>query len=703
MARQSKMAWAAAAVLLGAGIVAGCPSQPGGDPGACTGAFCLNESARLEVEPPNRALTIEQASVDVGGSIERPVRIRNTGTAVLQVLTAALEYDVPEGASDGDVPALALVPPAFELPAAVYPRGGPDYPQGAEFSIRYTRQADAIPREATLVLTSNDPTETEVRVRITTEAGAPSLFVSDSVIDFSLVPKGQVATGTLTMTNTGSRTLSVSGFRVDDIRFGVRGEGFQIGGGAQAALSVDLVDAIAIAPGESRDVEVSFSSDSPAPAEGTLLIYSDDPESGAAGYPITLRANKSGPCILVSPRDVAFGGKIVGSLSSLPLEVTSCGTEPLVLTKISLRGDSSPDFSLDFSGVDGVEAQGPSAAAPLTIPINATITLHVTYVPDEVNPKDADNVPIPDEGAVALASNAFESEVEVPLTGAGADAECPTAVIKVAEGEEVTPQTVLHLDGTQSFAPFGSIQNYSWSVEQPDGSQETFVPSPSDPQPIFAVNVVGAYTFRLRVRDAGGTWSCEDAEFVVLVQPDQAIHVELTWVTPGDPDETDTGEAAGSDLDLHFTHPNATGPDLDGDGAPDPWFDEEYDCFWHNPTPNWGSFDPSAGDDPTLDRDDTDGAGPENLNLQLPETNSVYRVGVHYWNDHGFGPARATLRVYSYATLVYEAADVELKQRDMWCVASVTWDGAFATVEPCGDGETPSIVPDYVNPFFFQP
>ena len=40
-----------------------------------------------------------------------------------------------------------------------------------------------------------------------------------------------------------------------------------------------------------------------------------------------------------------------------------------------------------------------------------------------------------------------------------------------------------------------------------------------------------------------------------------------------------------------------------------------FDCFWFNAHPNWGSFDPSVDDDPGLDRDDTDGAGPENLFL----------------------------------------------------------------------------------------
>ncbi len=48
---------------------------------------------------------------------------------------------------------------------------------------------------------------------------------------------------------------------------------------------------------------------------------------------------------------------------------------------------------------------------------------------------------------------------------------------------------------------------------------------------------------------------------------------------------------------------------MDGDGSPDGWFDQPFDCFWFNAHPEWGSFDPTYSDDPDLYRDDTDGAG----------------------------------------------------------------------------------------------
>ena len=53
------------------------------------------------------------------------------------------------------------------------------------------------------------------------------------------------------------------------------------------------------------------------------------------------------------------------------------------------------------------------------------------------------------------------------------------------------------------------------------------------------------------------------------------LAVQLTWHTPADPDETDN---FGSDLDLHFLHPN-------GD-----WWDIPWDIHWMNLHPDWGRF-----------------------------------------------------------------------------------------------------------------
>ncbi len=669
----------------------------GGDGGTGLGVGVLPE---VELDPNETNRVIVEAALQVDAFQVETVGIVNTGDGVLLVRGYELSYTAPAGADDGAEPAFELLNP-FESEITIHQEGGETFPQRAEINVRFTRKADGLPRTATLTIETNDPNEGTISVVFDTESGLPELQATPGQIDFALVSKGEVGQKELTLINVGSKTLLVSGFQVTNYRFGVEGDGFDIGGVLGGPVSIDLPEAIPVAPGSLKPVTVTFFSDSPQPAEGNLIVYSNDPKTGVSGLLVPLSANKNGPCIEVDPRTVSFGGKLVGQIATIEVEVKSCGTEPLQVTHVGIADGSSTDFSVDEDALAALNGdQVVTNLTPLIIPVNEFVKIPVQFVPDEVNPKDADNVPIPDEGTMVIESNAFEAMIEVPLAGAGAEQDCPVAVIQIDEGEEVIPQTVLHLDGTGSYAPFGQIESWTWTVTQPDGNQQLFIPSPTAADPVFYANTVGLYTFTLEVRDENNTKSCQPDVRQVVVQPDQAIHVELTWLTPGDDDETDDGVAAGSDVDLHFTHPNAKGPDLDKNGVPDPWFDEQWDCFWYNGAPNWGSFDPEAGDDPSLDRDDTNGAGPENLNISIPEDDVAYHIGVHYWEDHGFGPVKAQVKVFTYATEIFAQGDVDLEEKDMWCVGAVTWpDPVVGSCEPkVPDG----IIEDYVNPFFLS-
>ncbi|MBM4370992.1 MAG: hypothetical protein FJ098_05020 [Deltaproteobacteria bacterium] len=242
------------------------------------------------------------------------------------------------------------------------------------------------------------------------------------------------------------------------------------------------------------------------------------------------------------------------------------------------------------------------------------------------------------------------------------------------------------------------ITQWNWSVAGPMGSQARFEPSDEVSDPTFRVDLAGKYTFHLTVFDEQNVPSCTLATWEVIVVPDDAIWIELFWKTPGDPDETDTGPAVGADLDLHLVHPLAGGPDLDADGQPDGWFDPPFDCFWFNANPEWGSSE-WDGDDPILVVNDTDGAGPEAISLDSPE-DVVYKVGVHYWDDHGHGASYATVRVYVFSQLVFEIPDVKLVDSDLWEVCHIEWPSGKVQVVTDGLGQY-KITPDYQNPFIF--
>ena len=303
--------------------------------------------------------------------------------------------------------------------------------------------------------------------------------------------------------------------------------------------------------------------------------------------------------------------------------------------------------------------------------------------------------------------------IKVPMTGLAGSGDCPTGVITVAEGDTVTPQTVLHLDGTQSFAAGASIKTYKWSVVQPKGSVSTFTPNTTAPKVVFTPNVAGDYTFQLTVTDADGKNSCAPGIKVVHVLPDQAIHVELLWNTPADKDQTDEGPDAGADMDLHFAHPYATMTDADKDGLADPWFSDAYDCYWYTCATSagkdleWGSYDPNVDDNPHLDRDDTDGGGPENMNLTLPQDEKTYAVGVHYFKDHGFGASTATVKIYIFGELMWEKTSTSMLPGDFWYAAQVAWPNTEicsvtspgpSTCQGGQPGNTLFITPKYPTP-----
>jgi hypothetical protein len=154
------------------------------------------------------------------------------------------------------------------------------------------------------------------------------------------------------------------------------------------------------------------------------------------------------------------------------------------------------------------------------------------------------------------------------------------------------------------------------------------------------------------------------------------------WDTPGDDDQTDV---SGSDVDLHFLHPRGNDWFRAGGG--------DYDCYFANPTPDWGLAGRNE-DNPSLDIDDTNGAGPENINLDQPENTQAlggpYRVGIHYYRaDAGafagvntFGFSDVTVRIYLGGVLTHEVTRAMNDTNDFWEVAGIIWtDGDRRVVE----------------------
>jgi hypothetical protein len=492
----------------------------------------------------------------------------------------------------------------------------------------------------------------------------PALSISPPLVDFGLVAIGEVAERTVTLTSLGKDAVEVS-------RFGISGDGaFVVAQGDQdwrsnsgTEVLVELLDPWRLEPGEQRETTLRYAPIEARAGEATFRLISDDP-SAPNGHIIPLRGGPPVGCATWSVESLNFGATIFGTKSAQPVTLTNCGTLPVTIDGISISGDNAGAFDLveipPTTLTPGQAWEGMVGYEPTAGSVGALGTLEAT---------------IHWEGGETLAT--------IELSGFVVIEDCPVAVAIVAEQPPVAPGTVLHLNGLDSYAPVSTVTTYSWSAVEPQGSVGRFYPDAETATPTFAAMVAGDYQFDLTVGDEAGNTACMPSSTVVRVTPTTALYVEVTWVTPGDDDPSDQGLFAGADLDLHVAHPDASGGDLNGDGEPERWFDPTWDCYWFNPSPDWGLFQPPTDDDPHLTIEDIDGAGPEAIAFDLPEIDVSYRIAVHAWQDHGFGPSVATVRVYLLGDQIFESQPVTLNTLDLWEVADITWLGwPNATVTP---------------------
>ncbi len=653
------------------------------------------------------AFNFEIGTLMVGNTGGKVLRIVNTGSRAMHVTAISLVATGEDSGSDSPFsfrvtdPALQQALDAGE-PLVVAPAGmGEDGPVELNVTVEFTKPDEGSGHTASLTFQTDAANAVggKVKVLLSTLGGAPSMSVSPEAVRFDKVPLGSSEEQRLTVLNTGSQDLIVDAFQFKGSKaytLIVAGKEYPLNALTEEGL--EIPEPLVIGPQKTTDLTLRFAPPDADVALAKLILFSNDPKL-TDGLEVPVIGNEKLSCLVVKPDNVQFGGTKIGTLATQEVIIEPCegSTAPVTITGITLKVAEglSDSFTIDYSELDHL----PTEIEPLILPVGTTAKFAVNYFPEEVPPPNIDGEPASDEGIILIDNDSFEPVLEVPVKAFPVEQACPTAVIKVAEGDEVIPQTVLHLQGGQSFAPMGNVVTYAWQVEQPEGSASVLMPSAAYPDPEFEANVAGLYVFSLEVWDSGGTKSCVPGTYEVMVVPDQAIHVELLWHTPNDADETDMGLTAGADLDLHFAHPSAQLPDFDEDGVPDPWFHDVLDCYWFNSHPQWANTDPTIDDNPGLDRDDTDGAGPENLNLAIPENNLEYPVGVHYWDDNGFGVSNATIRVYIYGTMIKEIKDVPLQSYDFWYAAKVVWPSG-AVVEVLRPNGTRNVTEVYPTPFY---
>jgi hypothetical protein len=656
---------------------------------ACGGEdqFSVTDAPSIETSPT--IIQFQRAAVSVGGEDQRAMYIKNTGTGPLTVSKVELDY-TPASDEDPASPAFYLVDkPADGVKIDPY--------SDATVVVGY-RRYDGNTRSGSIKVFHNDPGRTNpLIVEVKEIAGAAVLIAVPDEIVFQNIQKGTTKDIKVSLINTGATALTISQVQlIGDDTFFLLLDAEDKTAETLSGTPFIFPEPVSIGPGGTYNFEVRFRPADENPRSGKVLISSNDP-SLTEGLQIPVRGNQEGPCVKVEPPAVNFGAKLLEKSSLLPIRIHSCGKDALEILSVRLEEEGDVQYGLDQTsfGVNGATGAWPTNQVPRVIPVNMSGEFQVMYTPDHVSQPDAEGQLIPDITKVYIETNTYEGTVEVDVQGYGTLDPCPTAVIAIKEvcpptatspddctegGTEVPPQSDLTLSATDSIPSTGAIVEYHWTVTQPPGGAGIYNPGPSYPEVKFQTNVAGKYTFELEVKDAE-SWSCVPATREILVVPNEAIHIELTWDTPQDSDPTNEGLDAGADMDLHFVHlnnallnPNGFDeyPPGDGDGVNEGFFDDLWDTFWFYPDHDWGIFS-NWEDNPSLDRDDTDGAGPENLNLNVPEPGVTYKIGVHYWDDHEYGASTPTVHIYFFGSLILTQTGCPMIPHDMWTVGTFDW------------------------------
>lgn len=164
------------------------------------------------------------------------------------------------------------------------------------------------------------------------------------------------------------------------------------------------------------------------------------------------------------------------------------------------------------------------------------------------------------------------------------------------------------LDGTASYDPDDENASllYTWEVVSAPTDADFTVNFANTSTPEFIATTLGVYELALLVTDEDEYDSENPAGVVIEVVPWEDLQVDLQWDLPG------------VDLDLHLIGPEGE-------------YFTESDCYYGNPSPDWG-VEGDSTDNPSLSVDDEGSAQSETVLLHRPSAGE-YSIVVHYVNS----------------------------------------------------------------------
>ena len=396
--------------------------------------------------------------------------------------------------------------------------------------------------------------------------------------------------------------------------------------------------------------------------QSTCMSNSDCPENAVcvAGLCLDREPPQGGMTagqgdLAFDPPALRFTFNMVGVAQTNFVQLINIGETPLHLERLRVEGATASLFTIDQS----------TLSLPLRLSPQAPIQLQITYTPDDDLSDSAQLIAETEEGVSVLLPMVGETK------SAGA-APCleitPTQLFfgSVPRGQTASREVRLSACGPQAVTVDDVKRGISFFGALPQTFSFTPPTLPLTLSPTQSVSFEVSYTPLRAGLEAGFIEVLSDdpqspsqrVDLSAIAEPppieEVALHIKLNW-------DTDL-----TDVDLHLLAPNGQLWTCEGD------------CFFSNGNPNWGD-QASALDDPFLDLDDVDGYGPENINLEAP-INGVYKVWVHYWNDHGGDSPEAEIEVFNFGQSMGRFGPSPLSTiNEVWEVAEIEFPGFIVT------------------------
>lgn len=553
---------------------------------------------RLQVEPNPVAFGF----VIDGTFEEQDVKVTNVGSSDLIVTQI---YYKPVNSMDFTVVEPLTLPTTFKANTS------------QTFGVRYTPTGDPRqPDEGELIFVSNHLGQPNGQVVVPVKAGesVPLIEIEPVFVDFGAVANAaQPEVRQILVRNIGEVTLNIASVYTT---FGSSTD-FTYTGATEFSLE----------PLATQLVTVEYLPTDGGLDVGSLAFESNDPFNPIVLAQLTGRAAEA--ILSVEPKDLDFGSVLINTTQQQTFTISNLGDIDLAVEELvpaafpaamtyAIEGGATTPFLLTpGESKDVTVSYAPTAAQTRS---NATLD-----VKSSANVDPDQQVKIAYEAIangcaqgfiIAPASLNFGTvtrgqQVTLPFNVTNCGAVNITAT-NIARGSSFLGSTPQEFQITSGNAPFTITPGQTHTVEI------TFKPRRaqlSQGSFIVQTNFQGR-TGQVAVRGLGA----------VPPLSSQDIHVEVTW---------DTGGSA--DIDTHLIEIPAGGLFC------------TQDCNWTNTQPDWGVAG-DLSDDAFLDRDDVDGYGPENINMESPTDGKRYRLVLHYWLADG--PTNALVKLYHRGTLV---------------------------------------------------